>query len=155
MKILSAAALAAILALTGCATNNEQSGRVAGGLTGAAIGGLLGDATGWKGGAAVGAIVGGLAGQAIGGHIGANMDRTDRLYMNRAINENYTGQKTVWVNPDTRKSYSVQPTRTYQGPSGQPCREVIIGEKNIGGKKQEVYTTACYDGAGGWQVQPQ
>lgn len=154
MKILAAAALTAILALTGCATH-EQSGRVTGGLTGAAIGGLLGDATGWKGGAAVGAVVGGLIGQGIGGSIGANMDRNDRMYMNRAIHENYTGQKTVWRNPDTQATYTVQPTRTYQGPNAQPCREVIIGKKPINGKMQEVYADACYDGAGAWKVKTQ
>lgn len=151
MKVLVTLAAVAVL-MSGCAMNNEQSGRAAGGIAGAGLGALLGNALDCKGCALIGGVLGGLAGGAIGGNVGASMDRQDQARMNRAIHTSPTGQTTTWQNPDTNMQYSVQPTRTYQGPNAQPCREVVIGESKIGGEVKEVYGTACYDGAGGWKM---
>lgn len=155
MKLLTALALGAIITLAGCAMNNEQSGRAGGTIIGAGLGALAGDLVDCKGCAAIGGVLGAIAGGYIGGNIGRSMDRTDRLYLNRAIDQNRTYQKTVWTNPDTQNTYTVQPTKTYSGPKNQPCREFILGEKKVGGKMEEVYANACYDGHGGWVLQPQ
>ncbi len=153
MKLLSVLALAAVVTLTGCAMSNEQSGRAGGAVIGGTLGAVLGNAADCKGCALIGGLLGAVAGGAIGGNVGRYMDRQDQQMMNKAIHTNRTGQTTVWQNPDTNRVYDVTPKKAYQGPNAQPCREVVIGDAEIGGKRKEVYGTACYDGAGSWKIQ--
>lgn len=160
MKFLTASVLAALVFLSGCSTmdpnagSQEKTGETFGAILGAGLGIILGEAVDCHGCALGFGLAGAGIGSQVGRSIGRSMDQEDRAILNASINNNSTGQKTIWKNPDTQTQYSVTPTRTFQGPSAQPCREVIIGEKKVNGESQEVYTTACYDGAGGWNVQP-
>ena len=86
----------------------------------------------------------------LGGHIGQSMDEVDRMKMSRALETCQTNQTTRWVNPDNGNRYSVTPKRTYSR-HGQPCREYTT-TAIIGGKKQEIYGTACRQADGSWRV---
>ena len=63
-----------------------------------------------------------------------------------------TGQSAGWQNPDSGNSGSFTPTRTYQQPGGQYCRE-YQQQIVVGGEKQTSYGTACRQPDGTWQVQ--
>lgn len=154
MKKLIKLAVCSCLALTlaGCETATRQDvGMVAGG----ALGGLLGSQVG-HGDARTAAIIGGtLLGGFLGGAVGKNMDDTDRLKMQQALESNRTNQAASWSNPDTGAHYTVKPVRTYtrqtRRGTTQPCRE-FINEAIIGGKKQQVYGTACRQADRSWKI---
>src|SRR5262245_51389923 len=117
--------LAAVVALSmvvaGCQDGSSGIGPKAtiGGLGGAAGGGLIAAAAGGGGAAiAAGVIVGGL----LGGGIGTLLDQNDKRLANqaaqRALESAPSGQATTWHNPDSGKSGSVTPTKTYQTADG-------------------------------------
>jgi surface antigen len=142
--------LCASIALTGCASyqgEHEQTGMVVGGV----LGGLLGSQVGEGGGRTAAIIVGTLIGTAIGGSVGQSMDETDRIKTTRSLETIRTGVPTSWQNPDSGNSYTVTPTRTYES-EGSPCREYTI-DAVIGGKREDVYGTACRQPDGSWKTQ--
>lgn len=138
------------LALSGCATQSqgphEESGMVIGGL----LGGLLGAQAGDHHIRPVAIIAGTLIGASIGGSIGANMDETDRLRVGQTLESVRTGVSSTWHNPDTGVEYQMTPTSTYETAQG-PCREYTM-DAIIGGKRQEVYGTACRQSDGSWKI---
>jgi surface antigen len=142
--------LVAVLALTltGCATQGprEESGMVIGGL----LGGVLGAQTGNRHHRPIAIIAGTLIGASIGGSIGSYMDDTDRLKAGQTLETVRTGVSTAWRNPDTGAEYQFTPTRTYGAAQG-PCREYVV-DANIGGKREQVYGTACRQPDGSWQM---
>ena len=144
-------ALACIVAVSGCATNQgprQQSGMVIGGV----LGGLLGNQVGGHGAGRTAAVIAGtLAGAAIGGAIGQSMDITDRMNTSAALENVRTGVPTTWRNPDTGNQYTVVPTKTYDSGTG-PCREYLI-DAMVGGRKEKVYGTACRQPDGSWRIQ--
>lgn len=146
-KIVSITLIAAMgLGLAGCA--NKQDAGVA---TGAVLGGLLGSQFGQGGGAIAATIGGALIGGFLGGAIGHSMDKADQAHMMQALNSSPTGRPVSWRNPDSGNYYQVTPTRTsFQG-NGQPCRE-YTSTATIGGKRQQIYGTACRQADGSWQV---
>lgn len=145
-----ALALCCSVAVSGCATyqgEQERTGIVIGG----ALGGLLGSQVGRGDGRTAAIIIGTLAGAAVGGSIGRSMDDTDRLKTAHTLETVRTGVSSSWRNPDTQNTYTVTPTRTYET-TGQPCREYTV-DAVVGGKKQQVYGTACRQPDGSWKVQ--
>lgn len=68
-----------------------------------------------------------------------------------ALENNPTDQSSAWVNPDTGRSGTTVPIRTYQDSSGQPCRE-FISTIIIGGREEQGYGTACRQPDGSWQL---
>jgi surface antigen len=64
-----------------------------------------------------------------------------------------SGTPVGWSNPDTGNYGNVVPTRTYQTPAGQYCRE-YTEEIVIDGKRQTAYGTACRMPDGTWRIQP-
>jgi surface antigen len=150
-KALVSTALACVLMLAGCATNvgpRQQSGMIIGGV----LGGLLGNQVGGHGSERTAAIIAGtLAGAAIGGAIGQSMDITDRMNTSAALENVRTGVPTTWQNPNTGNQYTVVPTRTYNTAAG-PCREYTI-DGIVGGRKEQVYGTACRQPDGSWKIQ--
>ncbi|TNF95935.1 MAG: hypothetical protein EP297_11240, partial [Gammaproteobacteria bacterium] len=62
-----------------------------------------------------------------------------------------TGVPSSWENPDTGNQYTVVPTKSYESASGL-CREYTI-DADVGGKKEQVYGTACRQPDGSWVVQ--
>ncbi len=150
--IALAAALA--LALSACASTGEavkdNPKTTMGGVLGASSGGLIAAAAG----ASPAGIVGGvLLGALVGGSIGNALDQKDKQMAQeaaqRAFENSRTGEASAWQNPDSGNSGSVTPTRTYQTPAGQYCREY---EQDIvvGGKVEKTTGTACRQADGTW-----
>jgi surface antigen len=152
-KMYIALALSGAVAVTGCASNqyqgqNEQAGMVIGGV----LGGLLGNQVkGHGAGRTAAVITGTLAGAYIGGSIGRSMDAVDRMRTGATLEGVRTGVPSSWRNPDTGNVYTVTPTKTYETQGG-PCREYSI-DAMIGGRKEQVYGTACRQADGSWQIQ--
>ena len=139
------------LGLGGCADMSKQDVGV---ITGAAAGGLLGSQFGGGSGKILATVAGVVAGGFIGGAIGHSMDKTDYLYMNRALEQNPTGRAYAWNNPDNGNSYVVTPRDTYIQPnSGQPCRDYAMKAQIAGKRKpQTIYGRACRMSDGTWQA---
>lgn len=149
-KVLFTLTVFCSLFFTGCATHQgeqERTGMVIGGV----LGGLLGSQVGRGDGRTAAIIIGTLAGTAIGGSIGQSMDETDRMKTTHSLETVRTGVPSRWQNPDTGNNYTVTPTRTYES-EGAPCREYTI-DAVIGGKREEVYGTACRQPDGSWKTQ--
>jgi surface antigen len=92
--------------------------------------------------------LGAIAGSVIGGAIGQNMDDTDRLKTQRALERVRTNEASSWTNPDTGNRYSVTPTRTYNE-GGRACREYTT-RATIGGRAEVIRGTACRQPDGSW-----
>jgi surface antigen len=137
------------IVLAGCAApaTQEQSGMVIGGL----LGGLLGNEIGQGSGRTAAIIFGTVIGANIGGNVGRSMDDSDRLKTSLALENVRTGVPSRWVNPDSRNQYTVVPTRTYDAPSGAPCREYTV-DAVIGGRLEKVVGTACRQADGSWRT---
>ena len=71
-----------------------------------------------------------------------------------ALEKNPTNQSSAWVNPDSGRSGTSVPIRTFQNSSGQPCREFIT-TITIGGREEQGYGTACRQPDGSWQLAPE
>ena len=135
--------------LAGCESQsgpNQQSGAVVGGV----LGGVLGHQVGQGHGQTAATIIGVLVGASIGSNIGKRMDDVDRMKMATALETSKTGTTSSWKNPDTTYEYQMTPTRTYES-QGEPCREYTL-DAEIGGKKQQVYGTACRQADGNWKI---
>jgi len=141
-------ALVASISLVGCAEMTKQD---VGAVSGGVIGGLVGSQFGGGNGKLVAVGAGALAGALIGGAIGKNMDDTDKMRMNQALESNSVGQPAYWQNQKTGTHYTVVPTRNVTVDGNQYCRE-YRSTANVAGKKQQIYGTACRQPDGSWQV---
>lgn len=151
-KFLTVLVLAFVV--SGCASTGEQNGRWGGAAVGGGLGAVLGNAADCHGCALIGGLIGAAIGGYTGGEIGKRMDAQDASRTSHAIESRPTGTVTKWQNPDTGMQYDVTPTRTYKSTStGDYCREVTIGQAEIGSKRQEVYGTACRQPDGSWEMQ--
>ena len=147
-KIVAVVSLALAVAAAGCAAGpKEQVGTVLGG----AAGGILGAQVGGGSGRTVGVIVGTLIGALVGQDIGRTLDDADELRAAHVLEKNKTGQASTWQNPDKGTEVMVVPTKTYQAPSGEYCREYQT-EVSVGGKVQQAYGTACRQPDGQWKI---
>lgn len=136
------------LALVGCQNMSKQDMGV---ITGGIAGGLLGSTVGKGTGQVVAIAAGTVAGAVIGGAIGKNMDDTDRLKMNRALESNPVGQPAYWHNARTGANYRIVPTKNVRVGGNEYCRE-YRSTADIAGKKQQIYGTACRQPDGTWEV---
>ncbi len=141
-------ALAVSVSLVGCSNMSNQD---IGTGTGAVLGGLLGSQFGQGGGKVLAVGLGAVAGAVIGNAIGKNMDDTDRLKMNNALESNRAGQPAYWTNSKTGNRYTVTPTQNVTYDYNPYCREYRT-TAYIAGKKQQVYGTACRQPDGTWQA---
>jgi surface antigen len=96
-------------------------------------------------------LIGGL----LGGALGNALDQRDRRLANetyqRSLETGRTGSSSTWRNPDSGHSGTITPTRTYEGASGQHCRE-FQQTVTVGGKTEEAYGTACRQPDGSWKI---
>jgi len=147
-KLLQIAVITMSIAIAGCAAQGprEESGMVIGGM----LGGMLGAQAEHHHMRPIAIIAGTLIGASIGGAIGASMDETDRLRAGQTLETVRTGVSSSWRNPDTGAEYQLTPTRTYATDRG-PCREYTM-DAIIGGRRQDVYGTACRQPDGSWKV---
>ncbi len=133
------------LLLTGCLSNQAQTG----GAGGAAAGAILGQAIGNDTEATLlGAAIGGMLGYVVGNE----MDKTDRQTVNKAYESNKDYQSSSWVNPNSGNQYSVTPQRTYVDSStGRDCRDAEI-LTTIDGQAEKTIARACREN-GNWVIQ--
>jgi surface antigen len=124
---------------------------IGGTIIGGALGGAIGSNVGHGSGRIAGVIIGTLIGALVGHDIGKSLDEADELRAAYALEKNKTGQASTWVNPDTGAQVTVEPTRTFQEPSGQYCREYKT-EIMVNGKKQEASGMACRQPDGQWKI---
>ena len=147
--------LAAVLTLSGCASDSYRGEReTTGGLVGAALGGLLGAQFGSGSGAAAGAAAGVLIGALLGSEVGHSMDEVDRMRANEAVVKAHSaplGEQIAWNNPESGHSGSVTPTRDGTSDSGNYCRE-FDETVSIGGKIEQAYGIACRQPDGTWRI---
>lgn len=137
---------ASALVLSGCQATQQERGRVIGSV----LGGVLGSQGGEGSGKIALTIAGAMLGGYLGGEIGRQMDENDRYRANEALETVPTHQSTSWDNPDNGNHYRVTPTRTYYE-EDTPCREYTT-EAWIGGKRENIYGTACRRSDGSWEV---
>lgn len=136
------------LCLIGCETMSRQD---MGMITGGVAGGLLGSTMGGGSGKLITVAAGTIAGAMIGGAIGKNMDDHDRARMAHALENNNLGQPAYWRNAQTGATYEVVPIRNVDVDDNPYCREYRT-IAYIGGKKREVYGTACRQPDGSWRM---
>jgi len=147
-KIIMIVVLGAFsLCVVGCDNMSKQDVGV---LTGGAIGGLVGSQFGRGEGRIAAAAIGAVAGGFIGGQIGHNMDKVDKMRMQRVLESTPSNQTTNWRNPDTHNQYEMKPTRTYYV-RGCPCRQYVM-KAWINGKRQYVHGRACRMPDGTWKA---
>lgn len=136
--------------LSGCSTNTNDQNTAIGAGTGAVLGGAAGSlargaGSGWV--IAAGAVVGAL----IGGLIGHNMDSSDQIHANAAMNNNAMNTSSSWKNVENNTTYKVVPTSNYFTWRGNPnCRHyVAYGTYN--GHTTKTYGVACRLEDGTWR----
>jgi surface antigen len=152
--LVSAVSVALAASLGACSQNGYGYGtkEVLGTLGGAALGGYVASALGGgKAATAGGAVLGGI----LGNYVGRGLDHADQLEAERtaqyAFEYNRDGQQQPWSNPNSGNSGYTMPTNTYQGPSGDWCRQYqtsIVVE----GRAQTGTGTACRQPDGTWQI---
>lgn len=136
------------ISLIGCQSmSNQDVGVISGGVAG----GLLGSTIGGGSGKILATAAGVIAGAIIGGSIGKSMDTTDKLRMNKALDNQPVGKPAYWRNAETGAQYEMVPTKNVSVGGNEYCREYRT-VANIAGKKQQVYGTACRQPDGTWQA---
>src|SRR5579871_1201315 len=141
MKRIAKMGVIALLSmyLVGCA---EMTNQDVGTITGGVAGGLIGSTVGKGSGRVLAIAAGTLAGAYLGGAVGKSMDDTDRMKMNQALERNNLDQPAYWHNGNTGADYQVVATRNVEVEGNRYCREYRT-TANIGGRKQQMYGTAC------------
>lgn len=134
--------------LLGCTEMTRQD---VGTLAGGVAGGLLGSTVGGGSGRMVAIAAGAVAGAYLGGAIGKDMDEHDRARMCGALEHNSVGQPAYWRNAHSGAAYQVVPTRNMTVSGNEYCREYRTIAV-IGGKKREMYGTACRQPDGSWKT---
>lgn len=141
-----------VVALTGCATIEENPKTAIGGLGGATVGGLIAAAASAS---PAGIAAGVIGGALVGGLVGNLLDQRDHRLAaeaaNKALETAPSGKSVAWNNPDNGHSGTVTPTRTYQTTGGTYCRE-YQQTITIGGKQEQSYGTACRQPDGSWKI---
>ncbi|MEL6298140.1 MAG: RT0821/Lpp0805 family surface protein [Pseudomonadota bacterium] len=151
MKLTTAAALAASVAVAGCAGefNRAESGTVIGAVAGGLIGNQFGKGSGNALATAAGAIVGGI----IGHEIGRDLDAEDRRLAQeaefRALEDGESGRAIPWQNPDSGHRGEVIPRRAYRE-ERRVCRE-FEHRVWIDGRREVMTGRACRRPDGTWR----
>jgi surface antigen len=120
-------------------------------VVGGTAGGVLGSTIGGGAGRAAAVIAGTVLGAVVGGEIGRWMDAVDQACAAQTLEYAGTSRNVEWVNPDNGAVYQITPTETYRTAEDRYCREYRT-EADIGGRKHEVYGTACRQPDGSWQL---
>jgi len=148
-------AVFALFFLASCADMQNRPKETFGTVIGAGLGALAGSQIGSGKGQMAAIAIGTLAGAWAGNNVGKSLDRADKLYAQKtsqnALEYNKIGETGTWRNPDSGRSGTTTPTRTYQTASGQSCREFQT-TVTIDGKQQKAYGTACREPDGTWKI---
>ena len=128
----------------GC--NREVLGAALGGVAGGVAGSTIG-----KGDGRVAATIGGaIVGILIGGAIGRSMDQTDQNCAGQALEYARDNQRVAWKGP-RGDAYEMRPARSWRTAQGLFCREYQTSAM-IGGKRQQLFGTACREPDGAWRL---
>lgn len=80
------------------------------------------------------------------------MDSSDKLHFDAAINDNSTYKASSWVNPNTGVRYTVIPASSMISVKGNAdCRRYRVTAM-LNEKEQNSYGVACRQEEGGWRV---
>ena len=127
--------------------NRALVGKVLGGAAGAAIGSQIG-----RGNGNTAAIIGGtILGVIVGGNIGQSMDRVDQGCVGQILEHAPDGRPIAWTDTNNGGRYRVTPDKPYQTSQGQYCRKYMTNAV-IDGYDRQVYSTACRQPDGVWQM---
>ncbi|MEQ8735213.1 MAG: RT0821/Lpp0805 family surface protein [Rhodospirillaceae bacterium] len=151
---ISAAIIAASLAVTGCAADGSNQNETLGTLLGAAAGAWAGSSIGSGDGQIIATAAGTMLGAAVGNKVGRSMDELDRIKAADAQRNAYSapiGETIVWNNVDSGNYGNVTPVRDGYTDSGRYCREFQT-EVTVDGEQQKGYGTACRQEDGSWQI---
>ena len=157
-KAFLAAALAAAVALSGCAAGSGSGGiakRDAGAVLGAIIGVAAGSKIGKGDGRTAAMILGALGGAALGQRIGAWLDEVDRARVAYVLDRAPTGTRVSWRSR-TGARIAVEPGPQFQArpepeAARTECREYTVLVE-IGGRPERVHGTACRQPDGSWRA---
>lgn len=136
-----------IPSLTACSSKG-QTGAIIGGLGGAALGGQLGPKDMRRQNALIGAAVGTLGGYIVGNEL----DKRDQAQISQALESTPSGQQTAWVNPDTRRSYTMTPQPAIVAGEDM-CRDFTLVGVDQNGKQETITSRACRNAVGRWEMQ--
>ncbi|MGF7159803.1 surface antigen [Rhodoligotrophos appendicifer] len=152
-QTIAAGAIAASLALAGCAGPNPYQpaawgGNQAGGtVVGGVAGGLLGAAVGGTGATVVGATLGAVLGNQIGYSMDAQAQQRAYYAAESAFD---SGQPVQWRDPRGTYYGEVVPYDPYyRGP--EMCRD-FLHTMFVNGRREVVRGTACEMADGSWRV---
>ena len=141
------------IGLAACQTTGQK--QTGGTLLGAAAGGLLGSQFGQGTGQLAFTAAGTILGAFVGNQIGQSLDRTDRLFADRAVQQAAAapvGQTITWSNPDSGNYGTVTPVRDGQDTNtGAFCREYQT-TVTVGGRSESAFGTACLQPDGSWKI---
>lgn len=153
MKSKLISSLLVIVLATGC-SEGEISKQNTGTVVGAGLGAIAGSAFGGAEGKIIASVVGAGLGGYVGNKVGQSLDRADALYYNRTMTQslenNPSGIRSTWKNPDSGNYGSITPQRTYVE-HGRDCRE-YVQDVFIGGRKQQAFGKACRRSNGDWEI---
>jgi surface antigen len=125
----------------------EKLGAVLGGMIGGAVGSQIADGKGRTVATLSGAVIGILVGQSIGRH----MDEVDQNCTGQTLEYVPDHDHVSWSDPATGNFYTVTPVRTYPASGNRYCREYQT-DAIIGGRRQQVYGSACRQPDGSWKM---
>jgi surface antigen len=125
----------------------EKLGAVLGGMIGGAAGSQIGKGNERTVATITGAVIGILVGQSIG----RSMDRVDQNCTGQTLEYAPDHVRVSWSDPESGNRYAVTPLRTYPASADRYCREYQT-DAIIGGKRQQVYGTACRQPDGSWKM---
>lgn len=149
-RTVTAVALAAALALAGCAEGNKADSGL---VVGAVAGGLLGNTVGKGSGRAAATIVGAVVGGIVGSEIGRSMDEQDRQLAQRAEYDAFErgppGRPVRWHNDRNGRYGDIVVMETYHR-GEQNCRD-YTHTIYIDGRRQVMRGTACRNPDGTWR----
>ncbi len=133
----------------------SSDNEVLGSMIGAISGGVIGHHVGKGSGRALATFAGVLLGSIVGGQIGRDLDEVERLKLANAtqyaLENQRSGTRTVWDNPDRRVCGVVVPRPAFKNELNQYCREfqqTVV----INGERQSAYGTACRQPDGQWKL---
>lgn len=154
----TAIAATAALSLAACQTGNSggiggmNTSETVGTLGGAVAGGLLGSRFGGGTGKLATTAIGTLLGAYTGQQLARQFTPADQNRASDAEERAVANNQTItWNNPQSGNSGTIQPVRTYQGNSGQTCRDynhTVV----IDGKTEVARGTACRQADGSWKL---
>ena len=146
----------ALVAVSGCAEIERQTGLSTETQTGAAVGaaggGLIaaaaGASTGWV---IASAVLGAVAGGLIADYMTDKDKELAGQTTTAALETQPAGAASTWVNPDSGNSGSVTVNDTFQREDGTPCRN-FTQTIEAGGETTSGTGTACRAADGTWEV---